>query len=119
MRCFFFPVKIEFYHHSFIPVVSGGSEYKTLLHGPRFHFSGSFICDPATLNNNISNFDVTSFMPHHALRESEGGKGLYSPAGTNSFFLKETSISSVCYANQSCTTDKERDSIIGAEVRGK
>ena len=104
----------------FIPfiVTNYGEEYQTLLTGPRLHFSGNFICDPATVNNDIRNFDITSFVSHHALPSSEGGRGLYSPRGTNSFLLKDVSVKSVCYANQTCTDDSIADLVVGKDIKG-
>ena len=57
-------------------------------------------------------------MPHHALPSSEGGKGLYSPRGTNTFLLTNIRIGSVCYTNQVCTEDKDFDNIVGMDIKG-
>jgi len=98
-------------------VTNYGEEYQTLLTGPRLHFSGNFICDPATVNNDIKNFDITSFVSHHALPSSQGGRGLYSPSGTNSFLLKDVSVRSICYDNQTCTDDRKADLVVGKEIK--
>ena len=103
----------------FFAVIHCGKEYDTILTGPRLHFSGGFVCDPATVNNNIENFDIKSFVPHHALSSSEGGKGLYSPRGTNSFLLTNVVVRSVCYSNQACTGNKENDDVIGRKIKGR
>ena len=104
--------------HFLFAVTHCNHGYETLLSGPRFHFSGSFLCDQATVNNKINNFDVTRFVPHHALPETEGGTGGNSPRGTNSFSLADVTVKSVCYSNQTCNKHKQDDEIIGNEIKG-
>ena len=90
-----------------------------MLHGPRLHFSGTFISDIATVNNKIVNYDTESFLPHHSLSKYEGGNGGYNPLGTNYFMLKDVFVKKVCYINSRCTSERSKDAVIGVALQGR
>eukprot|EP00795_Rhopilema_esculentum_P016980 gene16980-8483_t len=102
---------------SFKGKLAHGATYKTVLHGPRLHFSGTFISDVATVNNQIVNYDTESFLPHHSLSKFEGGNGGYNPLGTNYFMLKDVFVKKVCYENSRCTSEKAKDAVIGLPLQ--
>eukprot|EP00058_Branchiostoma_floridae_P006697 XP_002592185.1 hypothetical protein BRAFLDRAFT_88078 [Branchiostoma floridae] len=84
---------------------------------PRLHFSGSFLADTSTLNNdpdnfNIDNFDINRDPPCYFDTYPHCN---WNPKGTNDFRLVNCSVTKICYKNGKCT---KSDPIVGKRITG-
>ncbi|XP_078581944.1 uncharacterized protein LOC144865232 [Branchiostoma floridae x Branchiostoma japonicum] len=84
---------------------------------PGLHFSGSFLADTSTLNNdpdnfNIDNFDINRDPPCYFDTYPHCN---WNPKGTNDFRLVNCSVTKICYKNGKCT---KNDPIVGKRITG-
>eukprot|EP00058_Branchiostoma_floridae_P006698 XP_002592186.1 hypothetical protein BRAFLDRAFT_88077 [Branchiostoma floridae] len=85
---------------------------------PRLHFSGKFLADSATLNNDPFNFNIHRFNPTR-------DKACYlnytkphcnwNPNGSSDFRLVHCHVTKVCYKGGMCSRD---DAIVGKRIIG-
>eukprot|EP00058_Branchiostoma_floridae_P027413 XP_002612904.1 hypothetical protein BRAFLDRAFT_94212 [Branchiostoma floridae] len=85
---------------------------------PRLHFSGQFLADTCTLNNDPFNFNIDNFninrdppcYPNYTFPHCN-----WNPTGSGDFRLVNCSVTKVCYKNGKCTTN---DPIVGKRITG-
>ncbi|CAH1241150.1 Hypp6320 [Branchiostoma lanceolatum] len=85
---------------------------------PRLHFSGLFLADTCTLNNDPYNFNINDFninrdppcYPNYTFPHCN-----WNPRGSGDFRLVNSSVTKVCYKNGKCTTT---DPIVGRRITG-
>ncbi|CAH1249889.1 Hypp8707 [Branchiostoma lanceolatum] len=85
---------------------------------PRLHFSGQFLADTATLNNNPVNFNINDFninrdppcYPNYTFPHCN-----WNPKGGGDFRFVNCSVTKVCYNAGKCTT---HDPIVGKRITG-
>ena len=75
---------------------------------PRIHFSGKFVANSNTVNNEPKNYNLS--LPSEKL--SPG----WNPSGGNEFSLLDCTITSVVYINGSTSTNPDKEMLIGASV---
>ncbi|XP_077864711.1 uncharacterized protein LOC144350403 [Saccoglossus kowalevskii] len=81
------------------------------LDWPRIHFAGYYRADAPTGNNVCDNYDIKTF--DQKLREQECLL-LWNAKGSGRFYLEDCKVTSVCYKNGECVTEK--DDLIGKAV---
>ncbi|CAH1248482.1 Hypp8163 [Branchiostoma lanceolatum] len=85
---------------------------------PRLHFSGLFLADTSTLNNDPHNFNIDNFdinrnppcYPNYTFPHCN-----WNPRGGGDFRLFNCSVTKVCYKSGKCTTN---DPIVGRGITG-
>ncbi|XP_068752704.1 uncharacterized protein [Montipora capricornis] len=90
--------------------------YMNYLLWPHLHFSGNFIADVSTVNNNPLNYDTDKIIPSN-LSESRDN---WNPKGTGEWSVKGV-VTQVCYPNGTCLSgdeekEKKKEPILGALV---
>ncbi|XP_078660925.1 uncharacterized protein LOC144905245 [Branchiostoma floridae x Branchiostoma belcheri] len=85
---------------------------------PRLHFSGQFLADTSTLNNDPYNYNIDNFninrdppcYPNYTFPHCN-----WNPKGSGDFRLVNCTVTKVCYQNGKCTT---QDPIVGKRITG-
>ncbi|KAJ7393674.1 positive regulation of synapse structural plasticity [Desmophyllum pertusum] len=80
--------------------------YMNYLQWPHFHFSGTFISDTSTVNNDPFNYDTEKFVQADQLPNEVKGNPSYNPRGSGEWSVNG-SVTHVCYANGHCVGDDE------------
>ncbi|XP_019630270.1 PREDICTED: uncharacterized protein LOC109474416 [Branchiostoma belcheri] len=78
----------------------------------RLNFAGKFLADVSTYNNDLQNFNISTFDP---LKYPH-----WNPKGTADFRLVYCNVTQVCYGDKGgeCVDDHEKDSIVGQPIIG-
>ncbi|OYW76776.1 MAG: hypothetical protein B7Z37_07230 [Verrucomicrobia bacterium 12-59-8] len=90
------------------------------LHTPRISFSGSFLADPSTINNNDSNFDPTVKLSNEKAdpKNPLSNTSVYwNPNGTHNWKLVDCQVLGASTENGTVEAPSA-DKLIGASVRG-
>ncbi|XP_078612145.1 uncharacterized protein LOC144882305 [Branchiostoma floridae x Branchiostoma japonicum] len=85
---------------------------------PRLHFSGQFLADTMTMNNDPYNFNINTFdinrdppcYPNYTFPHCN-----WNPKGGGDFRLVNCSVTKVCYEYGKCTTN---DPMVGKRITG-
>ena len=84
---------------------------------PRLTFSGTFLADPSTVNNDPEHFDSANFQPSYQL-PSQGGNpnGWWNPNGTGAFRLQDCRVTGVVYGDGTICNDPATDAFVGSSI---
>ena len=95
--------------------------YMNYLQWPHFHFSGTFISDISTVNNDPFNYDTERFVQADQLPNEVKGNPSYNPRGSGEWSVNG-SVTHVCYANGTCVGDdkgnKDTEPLMAAPILG-
>ncbi len=92
---------------------------------PRIHFSGRFLCDVSTVNNDPQHFDTAAFrsnyqLPYPLTDPEQTPNGWWNPEGTGSFALVSCTVSKAVYADGSVSlpTSAHPDPVLSLPIKG-
>jgi hypothetical protein len=91
------------------------------LHSPRMVFSGDFLSDVSTVNNDTAHYNNTTFHPSFqepAAPGKPGSNGWWNPEGGAVFSLQHCTVRQVTLTDGTVETDPAADSILGLRVTG-
>ena len=84
---------------------------------PHLHFSGTYIADVSTINNNPENYNTEKVMPTNLDESSRN----WNPKGTGEWSVNGV-VTQVCYPNGTCIDSDDEKSqdepLVGALVFG-
>jgi hypothetical protein len=87
------------------------------LHPVRLHFAGQFQADPSTVNNTTQYYDNATFDKKNQQRGVPFGTlGAWNPEGSSAWRLVGCTVTRVCYADGTSTTDPKDDPVIGLRI---
>lgn len=88
------------------------------LNLPRLTFSGDFISDVSTVNNDTQHYNNATFEPSFQLPGQGATNGWWNPEGGATFGFQNCRVSQVTYANGQVANDPALDNIIGQIIAG-
>ncbi|GGS89952.1 ferritin-like domain-containing protein [Streptomyces cinerochromogenes] len=86
------------------------------LQFPRLHFSGRFVFDPSTVNNDPEHFDNDTFQPRFHRRSRFTEDGWWNPWGSASFRLLDCVVTSVVGADGRLVTSGGIEPVVGGSL---
>lgn len=89
------------------------------LHLPRLTFSGDFISDVSTVNNDTQHYNNDTFEPSFQLpQQGQELNGWWNPEGGATFGFQNCQVMQVTNENGAVITDSALDNVIGQIVTG-
>lgn len=88
------------------------------LHLPRLTFSGDFISDVSTVNNDPQHYNNAVFEPSFQLPGQGASNGWWNPEGGATFSFQNCSVMQVTKEDGTIVTDPVWDTVIGQVVTG-
>lgn len=88
------------------------------LHLPRIVFTGDFLSDVSTINNDVSHYNVDTFRPSFQKPNISGVNGWWNPEGGASFDFKDCQIQKICYSDGTTADSSDMNDLIGEFIRG-
>jgi hypothetical protein len=88
------------------------------LHLPRLTFSGDFLSDVSTVNNDTQHFNNTTFEPSFQLPGQGSSNGWWNPEGGATFSFENCRVMRVTKEDGTIAEDLSLDAIIGQIVVG-
>jgi hypothetical protein len=88
------------------------------LHLPRLTFSGDFVSDVSTVNNDVQHFNNETFEPSFQLPGQGGTNGWWNPEGGATFGFENCRVMRVTKEDGTVLADSSLDAIIGQFVVG-
>lgn len=85
---------------------------------PRLNFSGNFMTDPSTINNDPTHYNDATFSPQDQQRGQGASDGWWNPRGMAYWQFQNCSVKSVAYKDGSIITDASADPIVGLPING-
>ena len=85
---------------------------------PRLNFSGNFMTDPSTINNDPTHYNDSTFTPNDQLRGQGASDGWWNPRGAAYWQFQDCSVKSVVYLDGSVNADPSLDPVVGLDVNG-
>ncbi|UUU44284.1 hypothetical protein [Streptomyces sp. NBC_00162] len=86
------------------------------LQFPRLHFSGRFVFDPSTVNNDPRHFNNDTFQPRFHRRSRSAKDGWWNPRGSASFRLRGCRVTSVVGADGRLVTSGAIEPVVGGSL---
>lgn len=88
------------------------------LHFPRLTFSGDFISDVSTVNNDTQHYNNDTFEPSFQLPGQGAKNGWWNPEGGATFGFQNCQVMQVTYEDGTVISDPSMDLIVGEIVTG-
>ena len=91
------------------------------LHLPRIVFSGDFISDVSTVNNDTAHYNNETFRPSFqapALKGTRSSNGWWNPEGGATFNFQNCSIQKICYSDGTIADASSMQNLIGEFIEG-
>ena len=88
------------------------------LHLPRLTFSGDFISDVSTVNNDTQHYNNATFEPSFQIPAASGTDGWWNPDGGATFGFQNCQVMQVINEDGTVVADPTLDNIIGQVVAG-
>jgi hypothetical protein len=91
------------------------------LHTPRLIFSGDFMANVSTANNDVTHYNNQTFQPAYQQRGEIGPpatNGWWNPEGTAAFEFRNCSVKKITLRDGTSLTDPKHDPVIGLKVAG-
>ncbi|MDG1332705.1 MAG: hypothetical protein P8P74_10265 [Crocinitomicaceae bacterium] len=88
------------------------------LHKPRIIFSGDFISDVSTVNNDVAHYNNATFIPSFQEFGQGSDNGWWNPEGGATFAFQDCLIKKVCYSDGTSANDSSIDDLVGEFVQG-
>ena len=90
---------------------------------PRILFTGKFLCDVSTVNNDPQHYDTAAFRPTYQLPyprkdPNQNPNGWWNPQGTGSFALVSCKVNRAVYSDGSSVSTSFGDSVVGLPLLG-
>lgn len=86
------------------------------LQFPRLHFSGGFLFDPSTVNNDPEHFNNDTFQPRFHRRSRFTEDGWWNPRGSASFRLRDCKVTSVVGADGRLVTSGAIEPVVDGSL---
>ncbi|QQD12162.1 hypothetical protein [Sphingobacterium sp. UDSM-2020] len=88
------------------------------LHLPRLTFSGDFLSDVSTVNNDTQHYNNATFEPSFQLPGQNSSNGWWNPDGGATFGFQNCQVMQVTAEDGTIITDSSLDGVIGQIVTG-
>jgi hypothetical protein len=88
------------------------------LHSPRLVFSGDFLSDVSTVNNDVTHYNIATFQPNFQEFGKGSTNGWWNPEGGAVFNFKNCIVQQVTMPNGESLSDPNADIILGQIVAG-
>lgn len=88
------------------------------LHLPRLTFSGDFVSDVSTVNNDTQHYNNATFEPSFQLPGQGSSNGWWNPDGGATFGFQNCQVMQVTAEDGTVITDSSLDGVIGQIVTG-
>jgi hypothetical protein len=88
------------------------------LHLPRIVFSGDFISDVSTVNNDVAHYNIDTFRPSFQEYGQGAVNGWWNPEGGATFNFQNCSIQKLCYSDGTVADSTSMQDLIGEFIEG-